>query len=673
MTTSRRQLIPARSQACTRWVLTAFAGGMALASTPAWAQQGSRSREVSYTKDILPIFQKRCTICHGVDPKGEFRLDSHENLMAGGKTGAVIVPGDPTKSRLVALIEGLQQPKMPPTGGSLSDGDQFKIRQWILQGAKDDTDADAPVAAKKPLSVLSPRDGAVVRENVRVVIPRASVPEDGFVALYIDNKFRVALAPTEGTAKKPATSPVTYLWDTKAPLTLDNTVVEDQRLVKDGPHVIEVRSYRSDGSEAERVKTQVILQNQIDAPSNRPINLSYAVRPGSVGKTWQLEHVVDVDANPGDLAPRRVGQPVSAGKLTHVETTQNLISLESVTAATGAGFWRERRESPIVVVVNGLKQIVRLETSSRYYSLTRTGAAIVSRQMEREQRDPLINPIDLPGRPMRLNETFGTNLRINLGAYIPGSLNIRNAEAKLDGMEWQFGEQCVRIKANFLGGQARVNIRTWNFEDVPFDIQRGESTFWYSPTSNRVVKATHEVEGSIEVPNNVGGGGMMAGGMGGEFAPGGQMGGMMPGGQMSGMSMPPGGMMPGGQMSGMSMPPGGMMPGGQMGGMAPGGQMGGNDAADRMAMMGGGGRGGRRPNRGGAGTMPGMSGGMMPGGQMGGGMYSGMMGGGMPGVGGGMMPGGGSLSTPAPVVERTRNFHVILKVDTKLSRKTASK
>jgi hypothetical protein len=657
MTTPRRRLHPALPTAFSALALSTLVGGLALSAEPANAQRTSGRRQVSYTKDILPILRSRCTICHGVDEKGGFKLDTYENLMAGGKSGAVITPGSPPKSHLVARIEGTEKPRMPLDAPPLSGTERFTIREWVLQGAKDDSNADEPVAAVKPLTVLTPQDGAVVRENVRIVVPRDSVPDDGFVAIYIDNKFRVALAPGASTNPRLAKAPVTYIWDTKQPLTLDTTVVDAERIVSDGPHVVEVRSYRSDGTEAERVKKQVILQNTINVAANLPVSLSYGATTRGIGRQYQLEHVVSVDANPGQIAPVRVGQPANAGKLTHVETTQNMVSLEDVTPATGAGFWRERRESPIVVVVNGLKQIVRLETSSRYYSLSRTGQALVSRQMEREQRDPLINPLDLPGRSVRLNETFNTNLRINLGAYIPGSLNIPNAEAKLERMEWQFGEQCVVIRAEYLGGRGIVNIRTWNFENVPFDIQRGSSTFWFSPKSNRVLKAEHDLEGSIEVPND-GTGAAAGGGLGGEFGPGaGMMGaGMMPGGMSGGSRMP------GGMMQGMGMPPG--MAGGTAG-MMPGG-MGGADR--RSGMMGAGRMPGGMSGPGGM-TGPGMmTGGMMPGGMMPGGMMPGGM---MPG---GMMPGGMGGAAPPPVIERTRRFHVLLKVGTKLStKKTASR
>src|SRR5687768_18142661 len=47
-----------------------------------------------------------------------------------------------------------------------------------------------------PFTIRYPPDGASVRENVRVEVPLASIPQDAYVAYSIDDQFVVALAPT---------------------------------------------------------------------------------------------------------------------------------------------------------------------------------------------------------------------------------------------------------------------------------------------------------------------------------------------------------------------------------------------------------------------------------------------------------------------------------------------
>lgn len=70
-------------------------------------------------------------------------------------------------------------------------------------------------------TIRQPADGSTTREKVKVEIPRASIRPGGFVTIYIDDKFRVALNPKDDTTK-----PFTYYWDTKA---------ED---IPDGEHTI---------------------------------------------------------------------------------------------------------------------------------------------------------------------------------------------------------------------------------------------------------------------------------------------------------------------------------------------------------------------------------------------------------------------------------------------------
>ena len=47
---------------------------------------------------------------------------------------------------------------------------------------------------------------------------------------------------------------------------------------------------------------------------------------------------------------------------------------------------------------------MRVESSSRYYPMERTGKVSRSKVMERELREPILSPIELPGRPQRMDQ-----------------------------------------------------------------------------------------------------------------------------------------------------------------------------------------------------------------------------------------------------------------------------
>ena len=70
-------------------------------------------------------------------PAGGLSLASYAMLIKGGKGGPPLAAGKSADSRLVKLLMGTTQPKMPP-GGSLKQTDIDKIKQWIDAGAKTD-------------------------------------------------------------------------------------------------------------------------------------------------------------------------------------------------------------------------------------------------------------------------------------------------------------------------------------------------------------------------------------------------------------------------------------------------------------------------------------------------------------------------------------------------------
>ena len=110
---------------------------------------------ISYFKDIRPIFQASCQGCHQpAKAMGEYIMTDFEHMLKGGESeSAAIVPGKPEDSNLIAQITPEdKKAEMPKDKGPLPEDQLKKIRQWIAEGAKDDTpesvktviDADHP-------------------------------------------------------------------------------------------------------------------------------------------------------------------------------------------------------------------------------------------------------------------------------------------------------------------------------------------------------------------------------------------------------------------------------------------------------------------------------------------------------------------------------------------------
>jgi hypothetical protein len=94
---------------------------------------GNGGPTVSYALDIQPILTQDCMLCHG--GAGGLTVDSHAELMAGGNSGPVVIPGDPDGSRLIERLEGTVPPTMPLGLPPLTLAEIDRIRQWILEGA----------------------------------------------------------------------------------------------------------------------------------------------------------------------------------------------------------------------------------------------------------------------------------------------------------------------------------------------------------------------------------------------------------------------------------------------------------------------------------------------------------------------------------------------------------
>jgi hypothetical protein len=90
---------------------------------------------VSFSKNVLPIFESICVKCHGgEDTNASLVLKSYADVMLGSENGPVIEPGKSADSLLIQLItEG----KMPKKGPKLLPAQIRIITQWVDAGALD--------------------------------------------------------------------------------------------------------------------------------------------------------------------------------------------------------------------------------------------------------------------------------------------------------------------------------------------------------------------------------------------------------------------------------------------------------------------------------------------------------------------------------------------------------
>jgi hypothetical protein len=106
----------------------------------AFAQE--KRAKISFKKDVMPIFTKKCMSCHNTEDGSlsNLYLDDYSQLMKGeSRHGPVVIKGEGEKSILVKKLRGTAEFGKPmPRGRKPLDEEMIDvISKWIDQGAKD--------------------------------------------------------------------------------------------------------------------------------------------------------------------------------------------------------------------------------------------------------------------------------------------------------------------------------------------------------------------------------------------------------------------------------------------------------------------------------------------------------------------------------------------------------
>ena len=116
---------------------------IALSSTSSAAEPPTAAQIEFFETRIRPVLVEHCYECHNStkSAEGGFAIDHRAAMLKGGDDGAVIVPGNPVESRLLAILRhevpGL---KMPKGNSKLGPKVIADFEKWIAIGAPDPRD-----------------------------------------------------------------------------------------------------------------------------------------------------------------------------------------------------------------------------------------------------------------------------------------------------------------------------------------------------------------------------------------------------------------------------------------------------------------------------------------------------------------------------------------------------
>jgi mono/diheme cytochrome c family protein len=145
---------------------------------------------------IRPVLAQQCFACHTNTRSGGLRLDSAKDLLAGGASGPVVMPGEPDRSPLMAALRHTGPVRMPKGATRLTDDVLADFSTWIKDGAywpAEKTVARQYTDAEKKIWSIQP-------------LQKPAVPAVKDTAWPLTDIDRFVLARLEKEGLKPATT-----------------------------------------------------------------------------------------------------------------------------------------------------------------------------------------------------------------------------------------------------------------------------------------------------------------------------------------------------------------------------------------------------------------------------------------------------------------------------------
>lgn len=184
------------------------------------SEESGAADAVLFSRDIRPAFQKNCLPCHNTTrAKSGVNLETVDQIMRGGDSGSILVPGQADESLLFQVAAHQSDPVMPPESNKvnarrLNETELALLRRWIDQGAPDDHGGllETP-ALWRPLP-----------EKVQPIYSAVISPDETLIACSRGN--RILLYDTNSGA------PLADLNDADLPATADGKSVAHLDLVQ---------------------------------------------------------------------------------------------------------------------------------------------------------------------------------------------------------------------------------------------------------------------------------------------------------------------------------------------------------------------------------------------------------------------------------------------------------
>ncbi len=393
--------------------------------------------------------------------------------------------------------------------------------------------AAGAATAQSSFTIVRPYDGARVREKVKILVPKNSVPAGGYIGVFLDGKLLDATAPQLDATK----TYYQYTIDTK------NTGVSD------GPKKLELKLYVDYGNQSRIVDTSSVdinVQNQggIRVPDGG-VSLRYRWNPGTENVyTLRLRQSVNATQN-NSADARAFGQEQEGEGLRLLYAVDNAYSngdaLVRLQVVPNRGL--QHKEYAVLTTSNSggvPKRFYPEDMSPIYMRVSGTGREVFGTVPAYPGFDgspgkpaSLTNlyaafplPI-LPTKPVRPGDSWQT-------AFQQGALNLADiynsktlvekypARGEFVGVEWEMGHPCAKIRNSIAQGAAALNgkknapaaptsngLATAGGEAISDRKVSLEETIYFALDTRQIIKVVRDItiEGKQEAAGGFGGDG----------------------------------------------------------------------------------------------------------------------------------------------------------------------
>lgn len=369
--------------------------------------------------------------------------------------------------------------------------------------------AAVALAQGTPFNILRPAEGAIVRERVRIEVPRASIPQGGFVGIYINGRFQTSLSPRQDDKE----ARLRYIWDTKVPLVDPSTGKSES--IGDGEHTITVVLYDPEGKAIDRAEVRVQVANRegIALPATGT-RLQYRFRLGENVNYKQHDEVILLAGQTGaEITGGVTGEQVAY----EADTFFNLFAYD----VRGDTFIVRQRANKQQVLAYNQPVYTLGEEMFRAVLQFVSPLGNVTYQNVETANDPyvfrvMVLPI-LPELRVKPGDTWSSWAHILLPDMPVERARKVLAQNKLEGVEWEGGYPTVRVTQTYEGTlSGTLEFSNYALENPKVKMNR---TLWFAFNAGRLVRSQTTIEIEGQVPTGVqparlaGMGGMMGGPM----------------------------------------------------------------------------------------------------------------------------------------------------------------